>query len=331
MGVFQKIVDTFRRTVKKPPQPQSDINTVSYYQYFLPCQDEDTIQVEDLPRKRSPCVNLKTLEGWKDFQVKGNVLFTEDDFTSPEPSRVRHVTSETNQPERLHIRDDTISEPGELTLNSSSNHVHPTTKSFLWGFLQRHWQLRCIITGISLLQILNACHVVERKYSKQDLVAIYQAIGGYVFIHSKINILPMTFGMHIAWDGGLRDKGGKEGEREGKGGNSGRGGNDGQDGGPSELGDLPHEGMVTHCAVMEEVSSTFANDGSAHFDGVVVDHPRPISTASMTEAQSIAAVWRNPHNVLPNHPHPLRYYLPLWNRLGNGFAKPFLHWSVTSL
>ncbi|GAW07112.1 hypothetical protein LENED_009080 [Lentinula edodes] len=51
--------------------------------------------------------------------------------------------------------------------------------------------------------ILNACHVVERKYSKQDFVAIYQAIGGYVFIHSKINILPMTFGMHIAWDRGL--------------------------------------------------------------------------------------------------------------------------------
>ncbi|KAJ3909440.1 hypothetical protein F5879DRAFT_918378 [Lentinula edodes] len=247
-----------------------DLINRSYYQYFLPCQDrdEDTIQCYPIP-----CVNLKTLEGWKDFQVKGDVLLTEDDFTSLEPSR-----------------------------------------------------------------ILKACHVVERKYSKQDLVAIYQAIGGYVFIHSKINILPMTFGMHIAWDRGLRDKGGKEGEREGKGGNSGRGGNDGkgrddgagkdrgQDGGPSELGDLPHEGMVTHCAVMEEVSSTFANDGSAHFDGVVVDHPRPISTASMTEAQSIAAVWRNPHNVLPNHPHPLRYYLPLWNKLGNGFAKLFLHW-----
>ncbi|KAF8832118.1 hypothetical protein HHX47_DHR1001039 [Lentinula edodes] len=205
MGVFQKVVDTVRRTVKKPPQPQSDINTVSYYQYFLPCQDKDTvtIQVKDLPRKRSPCVNLKTqtLEGWKDFQVKGDVLLTEDDFTSPEPSQVQQVTSETNQ--RLRIRDTTISEPGELTLKSSSNHVHPTTKSLLWGFLQRHGQLRCIITGISLLQILQACHVVERKYSKQDLVAIYQAIGGYVFIHSKINILPMTSGMHIAWDRGL--------------------------------------------------------------------------------------------------------------------------------
>ncbi|KAJ3873019.1 hypothetical protein F5051DRAFT_444648 [Lentinula edodes] len=137
------------------------------------------------------------------------------------------------------------------------------------------------------------------------------------------------------------DKGGKEGERRGKGGNSGRGGNDGkgrddgaekdrgQDGGSSEPGDLPHEGMVIHCAVMEEVSSMFANDGWAHFDGVVVDNPRPMSTATgMTEAQSIAAVWRNPHSVLPNHPHPLRYYLPLWNRLGNGFAKTFLHWSI---
>ncbi|KAJ4484992.1 hypothetical protein C8J55DRAFT_559153 [Lentinula edodes] len=119
------------------------------------------------------------------------------------------------------------------------------------------------------------------------------------------------------------DKGGKKGERRGKGENSGRGGNDGkgrddgagkdrgQDGGSSELGDLPHEGMVIHCAMMEEVSLTFANDGWAHFDGVVVDNPRPTSTATgMTEAQSIAAVWRNPHSVLPKHPHPLRYYLP---------------------
>ncbi|KAJ4484993.1 hypothetical protein C8J55DRAFT_559154 [Lentinula edodes] len=104
MGVSSKRSWT-RLEVKKSPQPQSDINTVSYYQYFLPCQDDDTvtIQVEDLPKKRSPCVNLKTLEGWKDFQAKGNILLTEDDFTSPEPSRVRQVRSATNQ--RLHIRD----------------------------------------------------------------------------------------------------------------------------------------------------------------------------------------------------------------------------------
>ncbi|KAJ3913186.1 hypothetical protein F5877DRAFT_71781 [Lentinula edodes] len=365
MGVFQKVVDTVRRTVKKSPQPQILFHVRTRTPSKLRISPES-------PRERTPCVNLKTLEGWKDFQVKGDVLLTEDDFTSPEPSR-------------------------------------------------RHGQLRCIITGISLLQILKACHVVERKYSKQDFVAIYQAIGGYVFIHSKFNILPMTFGMHIAWDrgliliyvrerkyderevkvgfsprfdlvqkgitgfnycgqtrahpilllgisykstsvvvmserinsargdkgdkrgkkGGKGDKAGKAGERGGKGGNNSRGGNDGkgredgagkdrgQDGVPSELGDLPHEGMVIHCTVMEEVSSTFANDGWAHFDGVVVDNPRPTSTATgMTEAQSIAAVWRNPHSVLPNHPHPLRYYLPLWNKLGNGFAKTFLHWSI---
>ncbi|KAJ3850546.1 hypothetical protein EV368DRAFT_66510 [Lentinula lateritia] len=333
MGVFQKVVDTARRIVKKSPQPQSDINTVSYYQYFLPCQDEDTvtIQVEDLPGKRGPCVNLKTLEGWKDFQAKSDVLLTEDDSTSPEPSR-------------------------------------------------RQGQLGGIVTDISLLPMLQACHVVEREYSEQDLVAIYEAIGGYVFIHSKINILPMTSSMHIAWDRGLiliyireqkvlsaydgrdvkvglspkfdpvekgiagfkycgqtrahpilllyksrgdegeeingaredkgdkkggksgkGDKGGKKGERDSKGGNDGEGQDDGagkdrgQDGGPRESEDLPHEGMVIHCIVMEEVSSTFANDGWAYFDGVVVDNPRPTSTASMTEAQSIAAVWRNPH------------------------------------
>lgn len=88
--------------------------------------------------------------------------------------------------------------------------------------------------------------------------------------------------------GGKGDKGGKKGEIGGEGGTDSER-RDGaekdrkQDGGSREPGDLPHEGMVIHCAVMEEVSSTFANDGWAHFDGVVVDNPRPASTASMTD------------------------------------------------
>ncbi|KAJ3867198.1 hypothetical protein EV359DRAFT_61706 [Lentinula novae-zelandiae] len=116
---------------------------------WLKDEDTVTIQVEDLPKKRSPCVNLKTLEGWKDFHAKSDVLLTEDDSTSPEPSRK--------------------------------------------------------ITFVEFSPASRAAPMMHynREYSEQDLVAIYEAIGGYVFIHSKINILPMTSEVHTAWDHGL--------------------------------------------------------------------------------------------------------------------------------
>ncbi|KAJ3805706.1 hypothetical protein F5876DRAFT_69568 [Lentinula aff. lateritia] len=268
MGVFQKVVDTARRTVKKPPQPQSDMNTVSYYQYFLPCQDEDTIQVEDLPGKRSPdFLDAHSMGSRLDSDLHTGTEDTFRSYATAARSNLIGFQSFEKCDEHWHLYD------GREVKVGFSPKFDPVEKGIAGFKYCGQTRAHPILLLVRLAFVTSQpdfdcdsfiCPPEDKELFRQTLEHAMD-IGHFLQEYKsrgdegeEINSAREDKGDKGRKKGGKKErweerKVGRKIREERKGRDHDTGKDRGQDSGPSKPGDLPHEGMVIHCIVMEEL------------------------------------------------------------------------------
>ncbi|KAF5378716.1 hypothetical protein D9757_010756 [Collybiopsis confluens] len=96
-----------------------------------------------------------------------------------------------------------ISEPhavGPIEYLDAPNRNHSTTRGLLLSFLHSQNEVHCQLTHTTVKSVLQFAHLIEKRYSDADLYRVYYGLGGFVWIHSRINYLILDVALHTRFN-----------------------------------------------------------------------------------------------------------------------------------